>query len=99
MRTPGFRLYSPVRVSGQRVPLTLPDIYDLTPRQIQDVYLHPRDDEGAIKMPAPQPAPVDRLAAHYKVLALVEAGMAKVTPEQLVELKRRIQELEHGNAS
>lgn len=105
MRAPG-RLTALYAILVKEYHLTLPDIYDLTPRQIQDVYLHPRDDKGMIQMPAEATAtqveaapasPADRLAKLYRIQAMLTAGFAKATPEATAELDRRIKELEqHG---
>lgn len=80
--------------------LTLPEIYDLTPRQIEDIYLHPRDEEGNIKMPTAEPKSItppddaSRLGKLHRVLGMVASGMLKATPEQVADIQRQASALE-----
>jgi hypothetical protein len=77
--------------------LTLEEIYALTPRQIQEIYLHPRDEDGVLKAPAPPPKmPPDKLAVYHRLAAMFE--MTNKNHPKLPELRRRIQEMEDANA-
>lgn len=100
MRTPG-RLTALYALLVKEFHLTLDQIYNLTPRQIQCFYLHPRDSEGALKVPTPGPVkrtePVtdrERLAVYHKMREMVRAGRAKPSAEKVAELDRRIADLE-----
>lgn len=71
--------------------LTIDEVLDLSPRQINDVYFHDRDERGAPEVSAPAPATQGggRLAA---LLGLIESGVVKATAEQKAELRRRLDE-------
>lgn len=77
-----------------KVPLAT--IYDLSPRQIHDVYFHPRDDKGAIQMPvAVENSAPDPRAKLQQLLAM--APQWKFPPEQVEKLKQKIAEFDSGN--
>ncbi|AMV25524.1 hypothetical protein VT84_14090 [Gemmata sp. SH-PL17] len=73
--------------------LTLPQICDLTPRQIHDVYFHPRDKDGAINGPA-APQAADPRIKLLQLLALAPA--LGIKPEKVEEIKRRLESLNNG---
>ncbi len=79
--------------------LTLPQIYRLTPRQVNDVYQHPRDKEGSLVVPVTaaqvkrEPTADDRLAAYLRLKAMAQAGAVKMAPADREELDRRIRDL------
>ncbi|HEY1188105.1 MAG TPA: hypothetical protein VGE74_10635 [Gemmata sp.] len=74
--------------------LTLPEIYALTPRQIHEVYFHPRDEHGGVKMPAGT-APV-RTRADGLAQLLALAPMLKVSPGDVERLKRELEATRGG---
>lgn len=79
-----------------KVPLAT--IYDLSPRQIHEVYFHPRDDKGAIKVPeGSNPGVVDPRAKLLQLIAM--APQWKFPPEQVEKLKQRLAELDSGNSA
>lgn len=68
--------------------MDLDRVLRLTPRQINDIYGHPRTKEGVLEQPAP--SDVDSGARLLQLLAMVHAGFIKATPEQTAELERRV---------
>lgn len=90
-RTPGaIRARYAVLVSEFK--LTLDEIYDLTPRQIAEIYFHPRDKHGAIIPPeGDAPPPVDPVARLEQLLALRD--LFKFSDEQAAEIRRRLEAL------
>lgn len=100
MRTPG-RIKALYAVLVKEFHLTLDDIYDLTPRQIEDIYLHPRDDEGGIIMPTSAPkakGEADHLAIMQRTLDMIAAGHAVATPEVVAKIKERIKRITDGQS-
>jgi hypothetical protein len=100
VRTPG-RLTALYALLVKEYHLTLDQIHDLTPRQIEEIYLHPRDDEGAIQMPTSAPAaprPSDHIAILQRTLDLIANGHATADPETLEKLKDRIKGLQNGQS-
>ena len=69
--------------------LTLPQIYDLTPRQIEEIYFHPRDPDGGIKAPSEAAVPADPVAKLQQLLGL--AAALKLPAEQVEKIKQRIE--------
>lgn len=74
-------------------------IYDLTPRQIQTVYFHARDKDGAIVAPegAAPPVPADPRGRLEHLLAL--APVLGIPADQVKLLKAKLEALNSGNAS
>lgn len=66
--------------------LHLDEILGLSPRQREEVYFHPRKEDGTIKAPATA-APGSKL---QQLLALVESGLVKATPEQVAALRAKL---------
>lgn len=74
------------------------EIAQLTPRQIHEVYLHPRDADGVIKVPvAVEKSATDPRARLLQLLAL--APVMNLPAEQVAELKRRLEALDNGDAA
>ncbi len=77
--------------------LTLPQILELTPRQSEDVYFHPRDKDGGIKLPeGSMGIPIDQTARIAQLLALKDAF--RIPPEQVAELQRRLEVAQNGKS-
>ncbi|MBP3956471.1 hypothetical protein J8F10_14415 [Gemmata sp. G18] len=74
--------------------LTLPEIYDLTARQIHSVYFHPRDKDGVIQGPAPVSAPADDRTKLTQLLAMSQIFHMK--PEDVERVKQRLEALNSG---
>lgn len=67
--------------------LTIPQILDLTPRQRHDIYGHPRNEDGTLKVEQnPEADPVARLA---QLIGLIDSGFLQATPEQRQMLEDR----------
>ncbi len=80
-------------MSEFKVPLG--EIYDLSPRQVKEIYFHARDKDGAIQVPEGSPGiPGDPRARLQQLLAIAPA--LGVSAEQLDELKRRLEALNSG---
>lgn len=78
--------------------ITLAEYGRLTPREVQEVYLHPRTSDGDLKPAAPSKRrPPDKLATYHRFAALLE--LQNKNHPKLPELRRRIKELEDGNAN
>lgn len=78
--------------------LTIPAIRDLTPRQIQSIYFHARDQDGAIVVPAgAAPAPADHATRLAQLVAL--APMLGVPADQIALLTARLEALTNGDAT
>lgn len=74
---------------GEPFRLTLGEIADLTDKQIRDLYFHPRDDKGMIRIPEPVTEAAD-VSPEQADLILEEIAKAfKIKPEKLEELRRR----------
>ena len=75
---------------------TMEQVYNLTPRQIHELYFHPRDENGGIKLPdlaaEAEMNPADRLA---QLIAM--APNMNDPPEQIEALKRRLEALTNGD--
>lgn len=72
------------------------EIADLTPRQVAEVYFHPRDKHGAVQLPEVAPAEGDPAARLGQLLALAPA--LGLPAAQVEELKRRLEALTNGDA-
>lgn len=93
MKTPGL-LTAKYAALVSDFGLRMHEIYDLTPRQIAEVYFHPRTSDGSIKVPElPLAAGADRLS---QLFAFASAVGMTVTPEQRAELTRRLEARPHG---
>jgi hypothetical protein len=65
------------------------EILDLTPRQREEVYFHPRDEKGVIRPPV-SAAEHDPKARILQLIGLIQGGLIKTTPDKLAELQRRL---------
>lgn len=77
--------------------LKLHEIYDLTPRQIEEVYFHPRDQDGEIVVPKPKTVTANAAARLQQLLDMATAGHVKLPPDIKAELKRRLEAELNGN--
>ncbi|AWM40307.1 hypothetical protein GobsT_12240 [Gemmata obscuriglobus] len=95
MRTPGaLTARYAVLVNVHR--LRMHEVLDLTPRQVHELYFHPRDRDGAIQLPeGAGDEPADRTARLAQLIALGPA--LGVPPEQIEELKRRLGAVTDGD--
>ncbi|AMV27374.1 hypothetical protein VT84_23445 [Gemmata sp. SH-PL17] len=70
----------------------LPEICDLSPRQMKEIYFHARDKDGTIQVPEGSAGvPADPRARLQQLLTLAPA--LGVSAEQVEELKRRLEAL------
>lgn len=67
--------------------LKLSEIKELTPRQIYDIYFHRRDKEGKLVLPKASDKTSPNLAI---LLAMIEAGRAKASPEVVEKIRGRM---------
>lgn len=74
--------------------LKLHEIYELSPRQIAEVYFHPRDKDGAVVVPEPTTpiAPPSGPGRYQQLLEMIRGGLVKATAEQIAELQKRVSE-------
>ncbi len=69
--------------------MPLEALYDLTPRQIHEIYLHPRDETGAIKLPkSAATGPTDPRAILLGLLN--RAPELRLKPEDVAKIKQRL---------
>lgn len=66
--------------------LKLHEVMELSPRQINDFYFHKRKEDGTLDVPR-APEVGDRRARLHMLLALIEGGFVKASPEDLAKLK------------
>lgn len=77
--------------------LTLDQIFQLSLRQQADIYGHETDDKGEI-VPPPKGVHIqqDSKSRLMQLMALIDTGLVKATPEQIQELRRRASEGDPG---
>ncbi len=76
--------------------LTLDGILGLSPRQIQDFFLHARKEDGSIDAPAQPIAPANQGARISLLLELMKTGLVKGSDDDRAKLEGMLSGLGGG---